>query len=432
MNKLAEWIEQNMLPTISKLTNQRYFSALKSGFMVIMPLTIIGSVFTLIPDFPLSEYNEFMMNIFGKNWTSYIEVAYRATFNILGLVFTGTYAYELSKKYDEKLNSLNCLVMAIVAYILVTPKSITTEAGEVVNKVLSFTWLGTQGIITAMLISILTVETIRYCVKHNLVIKMPDSVPPMVANSFSALIPGICVILVMMIINGVCVNLSGSFHELVYNVIQLPLQGLSSGLISICLVSGLSGSFWWFGIHPSVITTITNPLLTANADANAALAASGQLSLSSGNIGTIQVYDQFATLGGSGMTLGLIIAIVLVARSNRMKGIKNLSLIPALFNINEPLVFGLPIVFNPLMLIPITIAPIISVLIVYVAVVIKFMPMFTNVMVPWATPVIISGFLVSGWQGAVIQIITVAVSTCIYYPFVKALDTQFLKEEEKQ
>lgn len=322
------------------------------------------------------------------------------------------------------------MVLALVAFVVVTPKSVVTESGEIVNKVLSFTWLGTQGVITAILVSIVSVEIIRFCIKKNLVIKMPDSVPEMVSKSFSALIPGILIVTIMLIVNGICMMSAGSLHELIYSIIQVPLQGLTSSLFAIVLVAALNGFLWWFGIHPTVVNSIVNPLLIANADANQSLFTAGQLSLQNGNVGTIQMIDQFATIGGAGMTIGLMIAMLMVARSARLKTMSKLAAVPACFNINEPLVFGLPIVFNPLMLIPVTLAPIVSVMIAYLAMSIGFMPLFTGVMAPWATPPIFSGFLVAGWQGAIVQVIAIIASVAIYYPFVKALDHQYAKEEQ--
>ena len=271
---------------------------------------------------------------------------------------------------------------------------------------------------------------IRFCVRKNLVIRMPDSVPDMVSQSFSALVPGIILVLIMLIVNGVCKVFVGSLHEAIYAIIQVPLQGLTSSLFAIIIVGGLNGFLWWFGIHPTVVNSIVNPLLIANADANQILANAHNLSVSTGKIGTIQMIDQFATIGGAGMTIGLIIAMIIVARSSRLKTMSKLAAVPACFNINEPLVFGLPIVFNPLMIIPVTLAPMVSVFISYIAMSIGFMPLFTGVMAPWSTPPIISGFLVAGWQGAVVQIIAIVVSVVIYYPFVKALDNQYRKEEK--
>ncbi|WP_416326734.1 PTS sugar transporter subunit IIC [[Eubacterium] hominis] len=428
MNGFTHFIEEKMVPAVSKVTSLRYFQALRSGFMVIMPLTIIGSIFMLVTDFPLAGYADFMAGIFGADWASYIEPAYRATFNMMGFMLVGTMAYKLAQSYEQ--DALSSMVLALVAFVVVTPKSVVTESGEIVNKVLSFTWLGTQGVITAILVSIVSVEIIRFCIKKNLVIKMPDSVPEMVSKSFSALIPGILIVTIMLIVNGICMMSAGSLHELIYSIIQVPLQGLTSSLFAIVLVAALNGFLWWFGIHPTVVNSIVNPLLIANADANQSLFTAGQLSLQNGNVGTIQMIDQFATIGGAGMTIGLMIAMLMVARSARLKTMSKLAAVPACFNINEPLVFGLPIVFNPLMLIPVTLAPIVSVMIAYLAMSIGFMPLFTGVMAPWATPPIFSGFLVAGWQGAVVQVIAIIASVAIYYPFVKALDHQYAKEEQ--
>lgn len=132
------------------------------------------------------------------------------------------------------------------------------------------------------------------------------------------------------------------------------------------------------------------------------------------------------------MTIGLIIAMIIVAKSQRMRMMSKLSAVPAIFNINEPIVFGLPIIMNPLMLIPITLAPIVSVTITYVSILIGFMKPFNRVIVPWPTPPIFSGFLVSGWQGIVVQIVVIIVSTLIYYPFIVALDKQYKEEEKEQ
>ena len=427
MKGFTSFIENYLVPVVSKITNLRYFQALRNGFMVIMPLTIIGSIFMLITDFPLAGYSDFMAGIFGSDWTSYIEPAYRATFNMMGFMLVGTMAYKLAESYD--MDRLSSLVLSLVAFVVVSPKQVVTESGEIVSRVLDMTWLGTQGVITAILVAILSVEIMRFCINKNLVIRMPDSVPDMVSKSFSALVPGIIVVLVMLIINGVCKVFVGSLHEAIYAVIQVPLQGLTSSLFAIIVVGGLNGFLWWFGIHPTVVNSIVNPLLIANADANQALFNAHNLSLATGNVGTIQMIDQFATIGGAGMTIGLIIAMIIVSRSSRLKTMSKLAAVPACFNINEPLVFGLPIVFNPLMLIPVTLAPMVSVVIAYVAMSIGFMPLFTGVMAPWSTPPIISGFLVAGWQGAVVQIIAIVASVVIYYPFVKALDNQYRKEE---
>ncbi|BDQ52303.1 hypothetical protein EfsSVR2281_41140 [Enterococcus faecalis] len=169
----------------------------------------------LITDFPVAGYGDFMAGIFGAGWADMISPAYRATFNMMGIIFAGTMSYKLAESYE--MDRLTSLILGIVAYVVVLPKTVTTESGEVVTKVLSFDWLGTQGVITAIIMSILSVELTRFCIKKKLVIKMPDSVPSMVSQAFSALIPGIFVVAVALLINGIGLSFADSFPQLIYN-----------------------------------------------------------------------------------------------------------------------------------------------------------------------------------------------------------------------
>lgn len=429
MDNITGWIERNLVPSVSKITSMKYFQAIRNGFLAIMPLTIIGSIFMLITDFPVAGYSEFIASIFGENWADYISPAYRATFNIMGLVFSGTMAYKLAEAYNIK-DKLTALIFGIVSYIVVIPKTVELDSGEIATRVMSFTWTGTQGILTAILTAGIAVEILRFCDARGIRIKMPDSVPEAVSNAFSALIPGILTVTVALILNGIGTTFSESFPHLLYDLLQLPLQGLVGTSFMIVILAFLNGFLWWFGVHPTVINSLLYPILYANAEANQILLEAGKLTNSTGHYGTVQMLDQIATMGGAGCTIGLAIAMIMLAKSNRMKSMSKLTIVPAIFNINEPLIFGLPVVFNPLLLIPISLAPVVAVVITIISMRIGFMPMFSGVQAPWATPPIISGFLISGWQGAVTQIIAMIAIVLIFYPFVKALDNQYLAEED--
>lgn len=427
MDKLTNWVQRVLVGKMNRITNFRYFKAIKYGFFAIMPLTIIGSIFMLITDFPVPGYSEWMSGIFGEGWVDYISPAYRATFNIMGLVFAGTMSYKLAEQYE--MDKLTSLVLGIVSYIVVIPKTVLSESGEIVNRVMPFEWTGTKGVIAALIMSVISVEITRFCIRKKIVIKMPEGVPPMISNAFSALIPGFLIVLIALILNGIGVKVSGSFPELIYSVIQAPLQGLIGSPIAIVIVAGLNGLAWWFGIHPTVVNSMLYPILYANAEANQALADIGNLTLQTGNIGTVQMLDQIGTIGGSGLTIGFVLSLLLVSRSSRMKAMLKVSFIPSLFNINEPIIFGVPVMFNPLFLIPMTLAPVVAVIITYVSIAIGFMPMFVGRQAPWAMPPIFSGIVVSGWQCAVTQVVVILVATLIYYPFVKVLDQQYYNEE---
>ena len=190
---------------------------------------------------------------------------------------------------------------------------------------------------------------------------------------------------------------------------------------------------WWCGIHgPNVVMAIMSPILTANALDNQSIIDAGQALVAGDNakIVTVQMVDIFGKFGGAGITLGFVIAGIIIAKSKQMKSISKLSLIPGVFNINEPVIFGLPIVFNPLMLIPFIIVPVLAVIMTYASIALGFIQPFTATQVPWTTPPIISGFLLSGWQGAVLQIAILAVAIVVYLPFMKMLDKEALKQEE--
>lgn len=428
MNGLTSWIERKLVPLVSQITNLRYFQAIRNGFLAIMPLTIIGSIFMLVTDFPIVGYPQFMASIFGANWSDYISPAYRATFNIMGLVFSGTMAYKLAEAYEMK-DKLTALIFGIVGYIVVIPKTVQLKSGEVATKVMSFTWTGTQGVLTAIVIAAIGVEVLRFCEKRNIRIKMPDSVPEAVSNAFSALIPGIIYVAIGLLLNGLGSTFSKSFPELLYALLQVPLQGIIGTPFMIIIVASLNGFFWWFGVHPTVINSLLYPILYANAEANQTMAELGTLTATTGHYGTVQMFDQFATMGGAGCTIGLAIALILIGRTSRMKSMSRLAIIPSIFNINEPLIFGLPVVFNPLLLIPVILAPIVATCITIFSIRIGFMPMFTSIQVPWATPPIISGFLVAGWQGAVTQIVSIVAVVAVCIPFARALDKQYKSEE---
>lgn len=427
---MLQWVEQWLTPKVAIITNTRYFQAFRSGFFALMPLTIMGTVFMLITDFPIPGYAEFMSGVFGDNWVSYLSPAYRATFNMMGILLAATFSYKLSESYE--LDKLTVTILGIVSYVVVSPKTLTLESNEVVSNILQFDWLGTKGIITAIITSIITVEVFRFCIKKNATIKMPESVPTMVVNAFIALIPGVVIVSLMLVVNGFCMYFAGSLPEAIFKLIQLPLQTIISHPWAMIVVALLNGLLWWAGIHPTVINSLIYPLLYANAAANQVLYDANNLNAATGSYGTVQMLDQFVTIGGAGMMIGLTISMIICAKSKRMKAVSKVAFIPSLFNISEPVTFATPTVFSPFMLIPMVVTPVLACLVTYLAMSIGFMPLFTNVQAPWATPFIFSGFLVSGWQGVIIQIVIVLITVLIYLPFTKALDNQFLKEEKEK
>jgi cellobiose PTS system EIIC component len=217
-------------------------------------------------------------------------------------------------------------------------------------------------------------------------------------------------------------------------VLQTPLQGLSDsfgGAIAIALLISL---FWWCGIHgATIIGGIMGPILQSNGLANQEVFNSGAKLVAGQNAAVVtnQFVDQFITFGGSGLTLGLVCTMLYFSKSRQYKELGKLSIIPGLFNINEPIIFGFPVVFNPIMAIPFILAPVISVIMVYTSIATGIVEPFRAISVPWTTPFIISGFLIGGVKAAILQIAVFSMTVAVYFPFFKYQDKLAYQEEQK-
>lgn len=431
MKKIEEIFEK-VMPYFMKFASSKPISAIKDGFILTMPATIIGSIFLLIGNFPINGWSDKMASIFGANWQTPLNQVSGATFDILALiaVFGIAYAYTRNEGHE----AVPAGILGIISFLIVTNAFVVTEAGEVVGGVIPKAWTGGQGMICAIIIGLLVGFIYSLFLNKDIRIKMPESVPTGVSNAFTALIPGVVIGTGSMIIYVVCDAVKGiSMTEIIYEILQIPMQSLSDSLIGIILIMFFISLLWWCGIHgPNVVMAIMSPILTANALDNQSIIDAGQALVAGDNakIVTVQMVDIFGKFGGAGITLGFVIAGIIIAKSKQMKSISKLSLIPGVFNINEPVIFGLPIVFNPLMLIPFIIVPVLAVIMTYASIALGFIQPFTATQVPWTTPSIISGFLLSGWQGAVLQIAILAVAIVVYLPFMKMLDKEALKQEE--
>ena len=410
----------------------RAVAALRDGFIMTTPFTICGSVFLLLANLPIPGYAEFMAGIFGPEWTAPLNAVSGATFSVLAFiaVLAITYKYVEAEGCDAIMAS----ILALSTFLIVLPPTVTATGGAVVDNIIPKAWAGSNGVITAILVSFVVSWVFCYCEKNHIGIKMPPAVPGGVAKAFEALTPGMVLFTLGAAVYGLCHFLGATtFPELIFKIVQTPLQGLSDTLIGGSIIAALQSILFWAGIHgPNVVGGVVNPILIANSLDNQHIIDMG-LQLA-GNpdakIITCQINDVFIKSGGCGLTIGLLLASWLSAKSSQMKSITKLASVPGLFNINEPIIFGLPIVFNPYLLVPFILVPLLALIISYVSIAIGFMNPFSAVQVPWTTPPIIAGLLLNGWQGAVVQIIIIAMSTAVYFPFVRAQDKAMLAEEQ--
>ena len=409
----------------------RAVAALRDGFIMTTPFTVCGSVFLLLANLPIPGYPEFMASLFGADWTAPLNAVAGGTFSILALivVLVVTYKYVEAEGCDAIMAS----VLALSTFLILLPPTLATQSGETIGDLIPKAWAGSNGVITAILVSFAASWIFCYCEKHHIGIKMPDAVPSGVSRAFEALTPGMLLFTAASVFYGFCHYLGATtVPELLFKLIQTPLQGLSDTLVGGAVIEALQSILFWAGIHgPNVVGGVVSPILIANSLDNQHLLDMGmQLA---GNpdakIITCQV-DFMVKTGGCGLTFGLLIASWLSAKSSQLKSLTRLATVPGFFNINEPIIFGLPIVFNPYLLIPFVLVPLLALVMTYLSIVIGFMAPFSAVQVPWTAPPIIAGFLLNGWQGAVVQLATIIMSTLVYYPFVRMQDNAMLKEEQ--
>lgn len=432
MSNFGQKLSEKLIPGVMKFVGLKPVVALKDGIMFTLPLTLVGSVFLLLAQIPVPAINDFIASVFGAGWTDPLWQAYGSTFKIIALVATMGIAYSYAK--NEGHEPLSAGVIALVVFLITTRASVTTEAGEVVGGVISKAWTGGEGMVTAIIIGLVVGAVYSWFLGKNIKIKMPDGVPQGVANAFSALIPAAAIILgATVVYTFFNVAMNTTFIEWIYKVLQTPLQGATDSLGGALLMAFLTPFLWWFGIHgASIVGGVMGSLWLSNTAANQAILDSGMaLTLDNGaRIVTQQFMDQFITVTGSGLTIGLVISMLFFSKSAQSKQLGKLSISPAIFNINEPVIFGTPIVMNPFMAIPFILTPMVSAAMMYFAIASGLVAPFGGVMAPWTTPAIISGFIVGGWRAALMQIVIIVVSTLIYLPFFRRIDKMNLKMEQ--
>lgn len=423
MNKFMDILENFLLPIADKLNNNRYLSALRDGFMVALPLIIFGSIFVVIANFP------FLDKLIGEDAFSAYQAALgpasAATLSIMGTFVIIGIGYKLTEHYG--LEAIYGGVVSLGAFLILTPQELDGVKGVIPTFV-----LGAEGMFLGIFTAFFAAELYRFFVHKNWTIKMPPGVPDAVSKSFSALIP-ITLTLFIFLITRILFSLTPfeTVQNFIYTIIQEPLTVLGSGLPATIVGVILIQIFWFFGLHGQIIVnSVFDPIWYALNDQNLdAFQAGKELP----NIVTKQFIDTFLVgMGGTGMTLAVILLIFIIGRSRQLKELGKLGAPAGIFNVNEPIIFGLPIVMNPLVLIPWLLAPVVVTLITYFSMSWGLVPKPAGIIVPWTTPPLISGFLATGnaWQGAVLQVFNLVVVVLIWWPFLKILDKNYYENEK--
>ena len=424
---MKDFMNDKIVPGMMGFINTKAIQGLKDGLLYSMPMMIIGSIFLLLANFPYTP----LANWFSNNGiTAVLNQAYENTFNIMALIASIGIAYTYVK--NEGYHGMPAGIISLCAYLLLQPSQMISQTGETVSVIYK-TWTSGQGMIGAIIVGLLVGCIYTIFMKRNITIKMPAGVPEGVSNSFIALIPGAVLITAAAIIYAIVNSISSTTPiEWIYSAIQIPLQGLTDSFGGVVGIGILIPFLWFFGVHGSTLVGgIMGPILAANAADNQAIIDAGlELNLANGgHIVTQQFLDQFITVTGAGLTMGLVMYLTFFAKSSQCKQIGKLGIGPAFFNINEPVLFGTPIVLNPIMAVPFIAMPVLSGIIEYFAIYTGICPMYSGVIVPWTCPPIISGFLIGGWRTALLQLIILVLSFFVYLPFIRVIDKMYCKQE---
>jgi len=430
---MSETRSEKLINIVMKFVELKGIVALKDGIIYTLPMSLIGSVFLLLAQIPYQPFNDWMASMLGAGWTEPLFQVYNSTMSIMAVVAVIGIAYMYAKNDGHE--PLGAGIIAFAVFLITLNQSTTSASGEVVADVIPRTWLGGQGMVTSIIIGLLVGAVYSWFLNKKITIKMPAGVPQGVSNQFSALIPGLVIITAsMFIFMFFKYALNTTFIDFIFKVLQTPLQGFTDSLIGLIITTALVPFFWWFGVHGNnIVNGVMSGMKIANRLDNQAIIDSGKaLTIANGgHIVTDTFSDALVTIGGSGLTIGLAILMVWFAKSEQTKALGKLSIGPGLFNINEPIIFGFPMVMNPMMFVPFILAPTLSAVVSYFAMRVGLVPLLTGVTVPWTTPPIISGLILGGWRMALLQVVCITISVVIYFPFLMKQDAMNLKTEQE-
>jgi cellobiose PTS system EIIC component len=428
--KFMNFVEEKMVPVAGAFANQRHLKAMRDGLVQTIPITIFGGLILMVANPPIATTvkatNWFLaLMVAWRDWAIYwkaiLLVPYQMSFSLLGLFACINIAYCLAQSY--KMNTLSAVMTAIITF-LVTCVTVNKDGSFIVS------YLDAKGMFTGILLAMLTVEVTRFLIKKNITIKMPDGVPPAVTRSFEALIPTAINVLLVYEIGLTVKNLSG------LNVPAAIMKLLAPAFTAVDSVGGvffgglMAQLLWFAGIHGSstIKTGVLQPFLDSYINSNAEAVLAGQPMT---HIFTNPFWSNYMTIGGSGATLALVILMLIRARSIQMKSLGKIAILPALFNINEPVIFGTPMVLNPLFIIPFLLLEPINGVIAFLATKAGLVgPAYINV--PWTTPGIIATFLSTfDFRTVILVLLLIVFDLICYYPFFAVYDKKLAREEKE-
>lgn len=423
MEKLMKWVEEKLVPPMAKIGTQRHLLAIRNGVVSTLSLILIGTFFMVFINLPFPGWNEFI-----APYSATIVLPFRITMGLMAIYATFVMGSDLAKSYG--LDSVTGGILSLgTFFMLQVPVNVLTPEEAPLGWVLPMSSLGASGMFAGILSMIFAVEVYRFFKKRNITIKMPEQVPPAVARSFEALIPGAVILTTTWLIRSVA---GFDVNAALLSLFEPLTNILGNNLLGVLLPMFLIHLLWSFGIHGmSIVGAVVRPMWLIMLDENAKALADGTAATKLPYIVPEQFYQWTVTIGGAGATIVVSVLFLFFCKSKFLKEVGRFSIIPGIFNINEPMIFGAPMMLNPYMFIPFNLVPLVLTIVSYFAVKLEMVNGFT-VLPTWTLPAPIGGYLSAGndWRVVVLIVINTLIAFIIYYPFVKAYDKKMLSDEQ--
>ncbi|MGL5123790.1 MAG: PTS cellobiose transporter subunit IIC [Fusobacteriaceae bacterium] len=441
MKKLMDIIEKRVMPVAEKVAGNRYLNAIKDGFVYAMPFLIIGSFVLLLVNLPFTDKSTFMYvgwyDNLMKSFKGDLVQPFYVSMGILSIFVSYGIGSSLSNAYG--LNAITGGFLSLYTFLLTSAKLDWLPVGQAEGSqalfhiqeggwmpVMDARYLDAKGLFTAIIVSIISIEIFKFLVKRKFVITLPDSVPPAIAKSFELLIP---VIVTTVIFQGLSIVIQKNMYimipELIMKALE-PLLRMSDSLPSLMVILIITHLLWFAGLHGgNIVVAVVNSITLSNLAANQAALQAGEVlpKIFAGGF-----LDSFVYIGGVGTTLGLAIAMVR-SKNKHLNSVGKLSLIPSIFNINEPILFGAPVVMNPILVIPFIGVPVINATIAWYATKYGLIERIVT-LVPWTTPGPLAALLATNFsiKAMILSFLLIFLSYIIYRPFLKMYERSLGEE----
>lgn len=440
MEKLEAFLNKFLGPIANWMSNNKFFSALSEAFMRTTPVTLGAAILMIIGNFPIPAWFNFVAE---SGLKVHFDAVIGGTINAISLFLVFNFAYVYTR--NAKQNPLTAGLLALGSFLILMPQKIevatlketitkfpgTAEVTAIENVEAYKTFFtGGTGLMVAILVEWLTAVLFVFLTRKNLVIKMPESVPTNVAESLSpTIISGLIFITFFILRLLFAATPFDSIFYFIYGLIQAPLQALTSSPLAIIIIFTIANLLWFFGIHPNMVYGVVMPMMMANGMAN----------MNAANAGEPLPYLLMTVIaqvcgngfGGQGSTYGLVISMF-TAKSDRYKQLRKLAGPPVIFNVNEPLIFGAPLMLNPIFFLPMVLSPVLMGSAAWLMVkLLSFTELNPLITLPWTTPAPILMGLQGGWKYLLIFLVAFIINIVLWYPFFKIADNKAVIEEKE-